>query len=104
MEPALGHYFHLGSGSIFGTPDNGTSVPHPSARGRSLTRNKSYNRLFVSSLFHPTCCNRLIVAAYFTNHNDSIRLGIVHQHFNGLLCRRSEEHTSELQSRENLVC
>src|SRR5207302_10407306 len=39
-----------------------------------------------------------------TYGNHHARLPLPHYVFTGLAKRRSEEHTSELQSRENLVC
>src|SRR5436309_12648595 len=57
-----------------------------------------YTTLFRSSVLKVQGLGTTPVTITFTNQT------ITSPNFDGLISKRSEEHTSELQSRENLVC
>src|SRR5690606_41536934 len=59
---------------------------------------------FVGNIDAPKLFGRLVIAAGHVLAGGDAQVFFVNGDRNGFVLERSEEHTSELQSRENLVC
>ncbi len=84
VDAALRHDFHLGLGGVVGTANDGTSVAHLAALGGGLSGDEADNGLRAVP-FYIMRCFGLHAAADFTDHDDAVGIGVVHQHLHSLL-------------------